>query len=306
MLFKRLLQLVALTAVAVSSADSALADPTPEAPAAKIPPDSPVATKDEYPRHRNAKLDLVEGEKLTYAIKWGAVDAGLATLSVKRKEQLGPDGPLVWNIQCKTRSNAFVSVFYDVKDDIMSLVDVEGGYTRMFDMDKNEGNYHASERIEFDYKTMEASYVKTRKELFSEKTRSRIIKIPEEAGRVHDPLSCLYYARTLDLQVGSEHKLTVNTDRKNWVMNLKVIREEEQDIAGLGKVQCLVIEPVAQFQGIFVRKGSMTVWVEKQTRIPLMMKVKIPIGSASAVLTKAENSPLSKVAAGANAQNEGK
>ena len=53
---------------------------------------------------------------------------------------------------------------------------------------------------------------------------------------------------------------------------------------------------VIKFQGIFVRKGKMTIWVEKRTRIPLLMKVKIPIGSASAVLIKAENSPLSKIA----------
>jgi len=296
-MFKRRLLLLAVAAVIlVFGVDSVLADPTTEAPAAKVPPKSPVAKKDKYPRHKNIRLKLTEGEKLTYAIKWGAVDAGIATLSVKRKEELGPNGPKVWNIQCKTRSNAFVSMFYEVRDDIKSLVDVKGGYTRLFDMEKNEGNYHATERIEFDYKAMEAKYVKVKKKLFSEKKRTKMIKLPGEARKVQDPLSCLYYARGLDLKVGSEHKITVNTSKKNWVMTIKVLREEKQDIKGLGRVQALVVEPTAQFQGIFVRKGKMTVWLEKQTKIPLRMKVKIPIGSASAVLTKAENSPLSSLA----------
>jgi hypothetical protein len=294
---RRLALLFAAAIIVLSCTDSVMADPTTEpAPKAKVPPEVPVAKKDKYPRHQAVKLSLTRKEKLTYAIKWGAVDAGLATLEVKRKEQLGPGGPQVWNVQCKTRSNAFVSMFYEVRDDIKTLIDAESGFTRLFDMDKNEGNYHATERIEFDYKAMEAKYVKTKRKLFSEKKRTKIIKIPGDAHRVQDPLSCLYYARGLDLEVGSEHKITVNTSKKNWVMTLKVLREEKQEIKGLGKVKCLVVEPTARFQGIFVRKGKMTVWFEKKTKIPLLMKVKIPIGSASAVLIKAENSPLSKLA----------
>ena len=293
MFTRRLLLFIAAASLMLTSLDSALADPTTEEPRRHVPPDSKPAKKDLYPKHRDIKLKLTAGEKLTYAIKWGAVDAGLATLKVKREEQLGPDGPRVWNIQCKTRSNAFVSMFYDVRDDIKTLVDVQGGFTRLFDMDKNEGQYHATERIEFDYKAMEAKYVKTRKKAFGSKKRTKMIPLPD---KVQDPLSCLYYLRGLDLKVGSEHKMTVNTSRKNWVMELKVLREEKKDIKGLGKVECLVVETSAQFQGIFVRKGKMTIWVEKQTKIPLLMKVQIPIGSASAVLTKAENSPLSKIA----------
>ncbi len=295
MLTRRLLFFIAAASLMLTSLDSALADPTTEEPRRHVPPDSKPAKKDQYPKHRDIKLKLSAGEKLTYAIKWGAVDAGLATLKVKRKEQLGPGGPLVWNIQCKTRSNAFVSMFYDVRDDIKTLVDVEGGFTRLFDMNKNEGQFHATERIEFDYKAKEAKYVRVKKKAFSSSKRTKMIPLPD---KVQDPLSCLYYLRGLDLKVGSEHKLTVNTSRKNWVMTLKVLREEKLDIKGLGKgkVKCLVVEPSARFQGIFVRKGKMTIWVEKQTKVPLLMKVKIPIGSASAVLIKAQNSPLSKIA----------
>ncbi len=293
---RHLVLIFAVALISMACGGLVLADPTTEAPAAKVPPKSPVVKKDKYPLHRNIKLNLTEGEKLTYAIKWGAVDAGFATLTIKRKEELGPSGPKVWNIQCKTRSNAFVSMFYEVRDDIKSLIDVNGGFTRLFDMEKNEGNYHATERIEFDYKAMEAKYVKVKKKLFSEKKRTKIIKLPGEAVRVQDPLSCLYYARGLDLKVGSNHGITVNTSKKNWVMTINVLREEDQNIKGLGTVKCLVVEPKAQFQGIFVRKGKATVWIEKQTKIPLKMKVKIPIGSASAILVKAENSPLSKLA----------
>jgi len=291
--WRRLTQVIATAALVAGWAGVALADPTTEEPASPIPPKAPVAREDELPKHKNVKLDLSEGEKLTYDIKWGAVDAGRATLSVKWKEELGPSGPKVWNVQCKTRSNAFVSMFYEVRDDIKTLIDVEGGFTRKFEMAKNEGNYHATERIKFDYATGEAHYERTKHKLFGDSKRTKIIKLPD---KVQDPLSCLYYIRGVDLQVGSECKMLVNTSKKNWVMSLKVLREEKRDIEGLGKVDCLVVEPTAQFQGIFVRKGKMTVWLEKRTKVPLQLKVKIPIGSATAILTKAENSPLSAIA----------
>ena len=265
----------------VGTAVLALAEPAPEAPGAK---------KEEFPKFAPVVVKLAEGERLTYNIKWGAVDGGQAILSVKRKEQLGPGGPEVWNIQCRSRSNGFVSMFYEVRDDIKTLIDAKEGFSRLFDMDKNEGSFHGSERIEFDYDKNEASYTRTEKGLLADKTRSRAIALP---GKVHDPLSCLYFIRGLDLKPGADPKLTVNTDRKNWVMTLKVLRKEEQYFDVLGNVQALVIEPEAQFQGIFVRKGKMTVWLEERTRIPLMMKVQVPIGAVTATLVKAENSALS-------------
>lgn len=293
MTLRRWMLFLAAAGLMLGSLDSARADSTTEEKATPVPPDAEIAKKDKYPEHKDIKLPLSEGEKLTYAIKWGAVDAGQAVLKVKRKEQLGPGGPEVWNVQLKTRSNAFVSMFYEVRDDIKTLIDVEGGFTRLFDMRKNEGHYHAAERIEFDDEAREAKYVKTRYRALGAKKRTKMIELP---GRVQDPLSCLYYARGLDLEVGSKHRMTVNTSKKNWVLTLNVLREEKKEIKGLGEVQCLVIEPEAQFQGIFVRKGKMTIWLEKRTRVPLLMKVDIPIGSASAILTKAENSPLSKYA----------
>jgi Protein of unknown function (DUF3108) len=297
-LFKRLrlpALLVAAALLLLTRGDWVQADPTGETPAALVPPDLKIPRKQKLPKHQAIKLPLSAGEKLTYSIKWGAVDAGQAVLTVKRREQYGPGGPQVWNVHCKTRSNAFVSIFYVVRDDIQTLIDVESGHSHKFKMQKNEGNIHATENIQFDYEAREAKYARTQRDMVSDKIRSKVIRLP---GRVHDPLSCLYYVRGMDLKVGEKRQLTINTSKKNWLMTINVLREEQQEISGLGKVTCLVVEPVAQFQGIFVRKGKMTVWLEKTTKIPLMMKVNIPVGSVSVILTKAENSALSDLVSG--------
>ncbi len=258
---------------------------TPAVPAAE----GPAEGKDRFPPFQPLEIKLTEGERLTYEIKWGAVDAGEAVLSVKRKVQPLPGKPEVWNVQCETRSNSFVSMFYEVRDDIKTLIDAKEGFSRSFDIKKNEGSYHGSEQIEFDYDRNLANYTRISKGTLSDKIRRKDIPIP---GKVSDPLSCLYYIRGLDLKPGSESQLTVNTDRKNWVLTLKVLGSEKLDLKGLGRFNALVVEPEAQFQGLFVRKGKMTVWLDEKTRIPLKMKVDIPIGSATATLVKAEDSAL--------------
>ena len=289
---RRMATVLPAAGICLMLALAAAAEPARVSPAVKAPAEAPAAAKEEYPEFKPVAVKLTEGERLTYSVKWGVIDAGLAILSVKRKEQLGPGGPEVWNIQCRTRSNSFISTFYEVRDDIKTLIDAKEGFARLFDMDKNEGSVHATERIEFDYARNEANYTKTDRRKETDNVKSRTITLP---GKVHDPLSCLYYIRGLDLRPGNEYKLTVNTSRKNWVMGLRVLKTEEQYIEGLGTVKALVVEPEAQFQGIFVRKGKMQVWLEEQTRIPLKLKVEVPIGAATAVLVKAENSALSKV-----------
>ena len=114
-------------------------------------------------------------------------------------------------------------------------------------------------------------------------------------GKMQDPLSCLYYLRTLDtedLAPGSTVRMPVHTVRRTWALVIEVQRREELDIPGFGKLSTLRIKPIVRFPGIFVRKGGMVVWIEEKTKIPVRMNVDIPIGSMKVTLCSAENSPL--------------
>ena len=255
--------------------------------------------KDDYPPFQSVQLDLKPGERLTFDISWGIIHAGHTVLCVTNKENLDLTNslsPKVWNILCQTRSTSFMSNFYEVHDDILSCIDANEGFSHLFDMNKNEGAVHGVERIAFHYDRNEADYFNTKRQKDgSFRTNSLVIPLP---GKVHDPLSCLYYIRAMDLKIGQQYKMTVNTAKKNWVMTLKVLRREKISVAGLGEVQALVVEPVAQFEGIFVTKGQMTVWLDDRTKTPLLMKVAVPvIGHVTAELVHFENSPLNSPAA---------
>jgi hypothetical protein len=77
-------------------------------------------------------------------------------------------------------------------------------------------------------------------------------------------------------------------DGKNYPLEVKVLRKEKKKVEA-GVFNCIVVEPLIQEgAGIFVHKGSITVWLtDDNNRLPVYMKSQvILIGSISAELKK--------------------
>jgi len=258
------------------------------------------AERERPPDHldRQASLVMREGERLAYYIYLAGVLAGRGTFTVKRRLQPGNAGPWVLDTRCRIRSNAFSSVFYKVDNHAKSFIDVAGTFSRGFEMVQHEGRVHAEEEIAFDHDKREALYRYESIGWIENKVREKVVPLPDGVEKVQDPLSCLYALRHRRLEPGGEVRLAVATDRRSWVLTVRALRREEKEVAGLGVLKTLVVEPEVPFPGLFVRKGRMTVWLEERTRIPVEMKVDIPIGSAHVVLVEAENSPLNAPEAG--------
>jgi len=108
---------------------------------------------------------------------------------------------------------------------------------------------------------------------------------------VQDVLSSLYYVRTLDLQVGREYKLDVNTG-ENWPLVVKVHRRSMIRVP-LGSFDCFVVEPVLRQPGIFIQKGKdLFVWMTSDKRkIPVHMEVEVFIGHVAANLVRIRQTP---------------
>jgi hypothetical protein len=104
-----------------------------------------------------------------------------------------------------------------------------------------------------------------------------------------DELSVLYYVRTLPLIEGRTVFATVFASRKNWELEVKVLRREALDTI-LGRRETLVVEPLLKFEGIFQQKGRVIVWLTSDAeRIPVLMKSEIKIGSFVSTLTQRES-----------------
>jgi hypothetical protein len=209
------------------------------------------------------------GERLEFSISYGPISAGSATMEVKDITRY--NNHKCFRLVSTARSNKFFSFFFKVDDKVESLMDVYGLYSLHFEKHLREGKYRADKYIDFDQKNHLA---------FAD---GDTIPIKEY---VQDALSSLYYVRTLSLEVGNSVFMEHHSDRKNYSLEVKVLRREKVKVPA-GEFDCLVVEPMLQASGIFKHAGRLTVWLTNDKfKIPVLMKSKVAVGSIASKLEK--------------------
>jgi len=208
------------------------------------------------------------GEKLSFDINYGFINAGSATMEVTKLIEYN-DRPC-YQIESRANSNSFFSTFYPVDDRVESIMDAVGMFSWRFEKNLREGNYRADRKYEFDPFKQLVYYQKD------------TIETPPA---MQDALSVLYYVRTQNLKVGQNIFFDNFTDGKLYPLEVKVLEEETITVEA-GTFDCLVLEPLTQSVGLFKNEGSLKVWVTNdRLKMPVLMKSKILVGSISAELT---------------------
>ncbi|MCB9800510.1 MAG: DUF3108 domain-containing protein [Candidatus Omnitrophica bacterium] len=217
------------------------------------------------------------GEELVYTISYLGVKVGEAHAKVEGIAEIR--GRQAYHIVVKVRSHPVIDLIYKVRDEHHSYVDTEKLYSLQYEKILKEGHYTADEIMTYDQDNHTAHYFsrqnKSEKEMF----------IPEA---VQDQLSCGYFFRTLNVKPETQVILPVNADEKNWQLEIDLKTIGEMKLRGIGVFQALEAEPKIKFQGIFVKRGKIRGWISMdERRIPLKMKVKVPIlGSVVAKLSR--------------------
>jgi len=215
------------------------------------------------------------GEKLEFQISYGPIVAGSAVMEVK--EITSYNNHRCFRLVSTAKSNKFFSLFFKVDDRVESLVDVYGLFSLHFEKHLREGKYRADRYVDFDQSQHLA---------FAD---GDTIPVKEY---VQDALSSLYFVRTLNLQVGNSVFVENHSDKKNYSLEVRVLRREKVRVPA-GEFDCLVIEPMMQASGIFKHEGKLTVWLsDDQFRIPVLMKSKVAVGS---IASKLKSYTLGKV-----------
>lgn len=204
-----------------------------------------------------AQAQLFPGEKLTYQIEYLGVAIGESVAEVGAIEDY--HGRKVYPIRVRARSYKILDWVYKVRDEHLSLVDAETLDSLYYEKSLHEGRHRAQEKT-------------------------------ETPKGMQDAVSCGYKFRTLDLKPDSSVFIPVHAEGKNWNMETKLRKIEPLKIKGVGEFSTLQVEPLMEFQGVFVRRGKIRGWVSlDERRIPVMMKVKIPVlGEISATLKNYE------------------
>ncbi|MDI6739476.1 MAG: DUF3108 domain-containing protein [Candidatus Edwardsbacteria bacterium] len=214
-------------------------------------------------------MKLRLGEKMLFSIEYAGINAGYAYLKVDDELTYSQDLE-AYHLVNETWSNPFFSNFYHVHDRAESFVERDNLVSLYFRKKLEEGKYRHEESVVFDHQKNQARY-----------STGQVI---EMAPGSRDVLLSLFYARLFPLEVGRSLYIDNHTDKKNYPLEVKVLKKETLKTA-LGRVECFMIEPVLRTTGLFENKGRLTVWITNdQRRIPVLMKSKIIIGSVNAVL----------------------
>ena len=218
------------------------------------------------------------GERLLFEIKYGFVSAGTATLGIP--EIVTERGYECYRIVSLAESNPFFSAFFTVRDIAESYLDTRELVPRRFEKRLREGDFRAHDLVLFDHDRHVALYPKRDDRL-----------VPISVG-AQDVLSSLYYVRMMDLSVGRSVFIENHADKKNYPLEIKVLRKERVRVPA-GQFDCIVVEPSMRGAGLFSQKGRLTVWLtDDAARIPVLMKSKVVVGSISAVLTHVDHADV--------------
>lgn len=208
-----------------------------------------------------------EGEFLLFAIQYGLIYAGDATMEVRANAEL--NGRQAYHLVSVARTNKTFDVVYKVRDKHESYMDMEYLYSLRFEKHLREGKFRRDKVVEFDQANHVAIYP------------DKEVGIPPGT---QDFISALYYVRTIPLEPGQAVWMPNHSDGKNYPIFVKVLRREQIEVQA-GKFDCIVIEPVLETSAIFENTGKLTIWItDDNFRMPVLMRSKVAVGSFEAVL----------------------
>ena len=218
---------------------------------------------------------IVEGEHLTFSIRWLGFEFGTGEIKLEGIETI--QDREAYHVSMRVWSNALIDLVYPVRDEHHSYIDVEHFHSLRYEKVLREGRYRADEVMVYDQDQHTAVY-----ESRLNGTKKQMM-IPEH---VQDQLSCAFWLRYQAMKPGDHVHIPVDADEQNWDVEIHVVYSDRKKIGDLGTFDALRIDPSANFQGVFIRRGKFWGWMSMDDRrLPLLMQSKIPVlGSVNIVL----------------------
>lgn len=225
-------------------------------------------------------LPFPMGEKLTYQIYWGLIAVGE---SVATTQWVWQDDQWMIEIKFRTRSNGILDRLYPVDDTVVTLVDPETLRPLYHFVDLNEGKNHRLTYTRFDWPRFQAKYLKKH-----EDKEDEIKLIPLKEGS-RDLVSFMYFLRQHPFENKKTYAFEVLSDYKMYDLTVKTAGEDKVFLENYGKIPSLKLIPEAKFEGIFVRKGKMELWLSAdKTQLLTKLVLDTPFANVKLLLKSVE------------------
>lgn len=212
-------------------------------------------------------------EKLVYNVYWSGIKAGSVTFEVGN----APEGITITSL---AKSAEFISIFYKVEDLTQSIL-YPDGYPSAYILKIREGRHRRDKATFFGIKHGS----KTQKVIYNNKLDNETVEFDLER-QAFDPLSGFYEIRKRRLTVGRSEYIDVFDSKKLWNVEVQVLKKERIKTP-VGEFDTILIKPLMQSEGIFLRKGDVYLWLtDDERKIPVMGKTKVKIGSIEVKLVE--------------------
>jgi len=237
---------------------------------------APAATNAAPPALVNAaRLPFPVGEEITYEIHWGILPVGRVRVVYERTEFQGRS---LLAIRSTARTSRLLEKFYPVNDRLESLVDPATFLPVRFTKQLSEGRYWTHEITTFDHARRQAHF---------ESLKSGVQQTYPIDADTRDILSMMYYLRSRPFVVGTKPQYRAAADDKLYDFQVDVQKNEKVKTDHYGTVPCVKLEPLASFQGLFIRKGRAWFWVSRDPRqLAVKLAAEVPVASISLSLDR--------------------
>ncbi len=216
---------------------------------------------------------FVPGETVSYKIYWMGIPIAWSTTTTDTIEEEGRE---LIRITLVARTYAAYKHIFEVDDKTEVIIDPETALPIRHDWIINEGTIHKSHLTTFDHAEKTAVFLdRISKDL-------RVIPIAEDTQEI---FSFIYANRNADLEQLAQQKHRLLVTGKLYDLSVKIAGHDNIKVRDHGKVASVEIEPVAEFDGIFLRQGKVFFWISKEKRrVVTCIKSKVAVGRVTAKL----------------------
>jgi len=219
------------------------------------------------------------GESTSYEISWLGMTLARSHTTT---EMVSIDGRDLIQIRMESKSVGAYSYIYNVDDITEVLIDPKTSLPIKVDVIINEGSKHKSHITTF--------YHDQKVAVFQDRITHDISEIPIEAD-TQDLFSFIFSKRDEDLNALASKTHKICTAGKVYDLELRIADEDKVKLPHYGKVASIEIEPIAEFDGLFLRQGKIFFWVSKHNpRMITSIQAKVPVGKITARLERVSGS----------------
>ena len=211
------------------------------------------------------------GEKLSYRLHYGFVNAGEATLEVDPQYYVVNDR-ICYKINVNGKSTGSFDFFMRIRDQFISYVDTGAMVSQKFYRFIREGKYKLDETTYFDQLNQNAR----QKRDSDAETNHKINTYTQ------DLVSGYYFLRTVNFEkqkVGDTTQINAFFEGKNYDFRVRYLGKDVTNTK-FGKVKSIKLSPIMPDNEMFKGGNSISFWVsDDKNRVPLKVEAVLFVGS---------------------------